>query len=95
MKFCSHSFDAGLLEMTLSHHINNKYLALKVDQRKSKTTLLSQAGGSVVHQNFLMLGINQKNVREEKFCLVKEHNKNTSCFNNAAITWFVLYNGYV
>jgi len=77
VKFCSHSFDAGLLEMTLSHHINNKDLALNVDQRKSKTTRLSQAGGSVVHQNCLMLGINHKNAREEKFCLVKERNKKT------------------
>lgn len=58
MKFCSHSFDAGLFEMTLSHHINNKYLALKVDQRQSKTTLLSQAAGCVVHPNCLMLCIN-------------------------------------
>ncbi len=44
--------------MTLSHHINNKYLALKVDQRQSKITLLSQAGGCVVHPNCLMLCIN-------------------------------------
>lgn len=80
MKFYSRSFDARLLEMTLSHHINNKYLALKVDQRRNKTTLLSQALGSVVQKNCLMLGINHNNVREEKICFVRGHNKKHTLF---------------
>lgn len=85
VKFCSHNFDAGLFEMTLSHHISNKYPALKIDQRQSKTTLLSQA------LNCLMSCINHTECEGGKVLFCERTIKNTSCFNKGRlihIVWF-------